>query len=235
VRSAAARTSTTSASSDQYHKSSVRRHRTLSSSPTVDAAMQHRRDAHRVLALVMLRLRVGDAVRQVPVTNPVELARRLPSRAGDADRVGGEIEKPRRGGVVPGLQRLRISQCRSSSIGRRRAGVPSTLRLTGGQPFVLAIASGRWDFADAQGRPNQRIITVRYWSLTPAGFAGSARVRVTQSLGIIGQVAGARSPQLSRRGGLGSLRSPDLLQASGAAIVPDITKLNSWVRKFALR
>jgi hypothetical protein len=56
----------------------------------------------------MLRLRVGDAVRQVPVTNPVELERRSAGGTGDLDRVGGEIEKPRRERVVPGLQRLRM-------------------------------------------------------------------------------------------------------------------------------
>jgi hypothetical protein len=59
----------------------------------VDTAVEHRRGAQRELALVVLRLGVGDAVGQVPITDAFELQRRSTGGARGVDRVGGEVKE----------------------------------------------------------------------------------------------------------------------------------------------
>jgi hypothetical protein len=77
-RSSAARTQAASASSDQYHRSSVRHHWTSSRSPgsTPPWRIAAARSANLLLWCWAL-----------------ELERRLTAGAGDADRVGGEAEQ----------------------------------------------------------------------------------------------------------------------------------------------
>jgi hypothetical protein len=59
---------------------------------------------------VVLRLGVSDRLGQVPVADALELERRLPGRAGDANPVGGEIEKHLAGErVVARMQRRQPS------------------------------------------------------------------------------------------------------------------------------
>ena len=58
-----------------------------------DAAVQHRGSAQGELGLVVLGLGVGDAFRQVALTEAFELDWPLTAGAGDADGVGSELEE----------------------------------------------------------------------------------------------------------------------------------------------